>query len=143
MQMEVLLGKALPQQPGHHTSIAVIYESGSKLGSLEYHLERDVLKIDRMMTATNYQRIGIGATLFEAVIKMNPQIRQIQTELAEDNDRLFHEALTQHRDTEAAIRKTPAYKIRARLGFTRIVPGSVRDTSWDGSGTYQFAVERP
>ncbi|MFL5812712.1 MAG: GNAT family N-acetyltransferase [Bdellovibrionia bacterium] len=143
LQMEVQPGRPMIEYPGKHSTIAVIYESGTKLGSLDYYIDRDVLIINRMTVDSNHRRIGLGSTLFEEVIRLNPQIKQIRTVLAEDNDSVLYAAINRGKNVEAAILETPAYKIRARLGFTRIVPGSVRDVSWDGSGPYQFAVERP
>lgn len=47
-------------------------------------------------------------------------------------------ALARGLDLEDAIRESHAFKMRARLGFSELVPHSV-----NGSGSYSFCVRRP
>jgi ribosomal protein S18 acetylase RimI-like enzyme len=144
VQIEVEEGRILSQlQPQRKSSKAAIYESGNRLGSLEFHTEGDVLQIGVLSVIPDYQRLGIASTLFESVVHLNPQIKRIRAVMADDNRDVLLEAIERLKSPEAAILETPAYKIREKLGFSRVVPGSVKDISSRGSGRYEFTVERP
>ncbi len=91
----------------------------------------------RSVEAHGYYRQGFSKALLEQILNDHPEIQIIETEeLTEMNLTELRNGLKAGLSIADAIRQTPAYKLRARFGFTRIVEGSINDRN------YSFAVER-
>lgn len=133
------------QKRGPEARLLVLYgarQAGAKrqeIGMISYMVPRDgtTLWINKSDTVERYRRNGVNEAVLARLLRENPGIQRICTsQLAETNYDLVDAALRRTRDPESAIRETAAYKVRARLGFARIVPGTIRPKS------FGFCVER-
>jgi hypothetical protein len=113
--------------------------SGLKMGEVDasYVRSKKELEVGTMTTADEYQQMGVGEALMEGLLRKFPETQIISTgALVKTNEYLLETAMRKGLSLEAAIKETPAYKIRARFGYTEIVPGSItRD--------YGFKVRKP
>ena len=108
---------------------------GKSVSFLETQIEGNKLVVARMKVrykqgwfsrAKYYRGKGLARAMVEQVLRDHPQITEISTEmLSETNRKKFLTALHGGLSPEEAIRETVAYKIRKKLGFGEIVPGSV------------------
>ncbi len=107
----------------------------------ELHDGGSTLSIDNIdVVNENNQRKGLSELLLGEALKHFPGIRRINSTMSLDNLRVLKKALNSGLDCEAAMRTTPAYKIRARFGFTKFTkpPLCLADEF-----VYYFEVERP
>lgn len=66
------------------------------------------------------KRKRISLILLADIIKKYPETVHIKTSIGLDNYRIFEKEYELVKDTVKALKKTPAYKIRKRLGFSKI-----------------------
>lgn len=101
------------------------------------------LKVGYMETMEAYrgsrqgQSLGIGELMMSLALKKFPDTEVISTHsMVQTNREIFMQAVQKGMSREEALKQTPAYKIRAKFGFTEIVPGSI-------DGELGFAVRKP
>ncbi len=61
---------------------------------------------------------GYSEMLFQSILKEHPGIKTITTDLVDKNLQILNDALARDMPLEDAIRETPAYKVRKRIGFS-------------------------
>jgi GNAT superfamily N-acetyltransferase len=97
---------------------------GHQVGYVTYYLHKkdEVLEIDFVSVREDYRKNGVGEALFAQVLRQHPEIKEIETEvLVDTNEKVLKKALDAGLSCKDAIRATPAYRIRARFGFTELV----------------------
>jgi hypothetical protein len=118
------------------------------IGLLSFgHAKKAVVFVDHVTVQPEHQRKGVSALLYLELLRLHPDTREIRTELGGVNEAAIHRHLPPS-PTRAqilhALRQTPAYKVRAKLGFGRIVEESTTLTLrelLDEGGAY-LTVER-
>lgn len=68
----------------------------------------------------NNHRKGLSEYMMAEILKRHPRLRELRTTLAMDNKSIAQKALSSGLNCTEAIKSTPAYKMRAKLGFTQI-----------------------
>ena len=112
---------------------------GRKIAYLQIKYEQGVLEIEYIAVHEDFRRMHLGFELMRLVLQQYPEVEVITvSNLIETNFKVKQAYLAQGYSIEDAIRETPAYKIRARLGFSEIVPGSIAPPHNDG-----FQVRKP
>lgn len=102
-----------------------------------YYAEVASTEVIQMKVYSDYKRLGLGNLMMEEILKALPETRVIIVGgLKDDNLEILEKHLLKGYSHIDAIKKTPAYKIRAKLGFSEIIEDSV--TARDG-----FAVRKP
>lgn len=93
-----------------------------------YYEDISGVEVIQMKVYSGYNRLGLGSLMMEEIIKALPEARVIIVRgLKGHNLEVVEKHLALGLTQIEAIKKTPAYKIRAKLGFTEIIPGSVND----------------
>lgn len=90
-----------------------------RIGTVTYKIEHGELEMD-MNIPKQYQRRGTSGILFNSVMKEHPEVTSIKAMLVEDNAHVYDRLLAEGRTPLEAIKQTPAYKIREKLGYGRI-----------------------
>lgn len=108
---------------GHYNTIS-LRANETDVSRLQYTLEdRETVFITDEWTEKAYRNKGFMRVLFGQLKKKNPRVRRIEGTLSMTNMEVFKyvdlEELTFERCREI-VRSTPAFKLRARLGFTTI-----------------------
>lgn len=116
------------------------------IGNMEYEVQNNELHIQNIYINSNYQNNGFATEAFKKVLAEHPGIKKIHTDLVADNylaiksqlkDHPYVQRMGQKMSSEElkkyrleldntplcieAIKQTPAYKIRAKMGFIKIV----------------------
>lgn len=128
-----------PHNQGKQERMAQFYESNKDLGQLNYALNGDELYIDITIVTQHYRELGIGGTLLESVLKKHPEIHRVRATYVDANAKAVFEALSQGMQLDSAIMNAPTSKTLRRLGFSKVVPGSVRRNGT----TFDVELERP
>ncbi len=92
-----------------------------------------------VVNANNYRK-GLSEFMMAEVVKRHPRVREIESTLAMDNLAAAKSALGTGVSCVEAIKQTPAYKMRAKLGFTQILNPICGETA---SQAWKFTVARP
>jgi hypothetical protein len=111
-----------------------------ELGFISFTVSKDgqTLHIFKAATRINYQRLGVNEVLFETTLNRFRNIREICTKsLIGVNEFEIRKAMRRGASLEEAIRSSPAYRTRARLGFTEIVTDSISPKN------FRFCVRKP
>jgi predicted GNAT family acetyltransferase len=128
-----------PRDPRKQSRIAQFYESGQDLGQLNYLIQSEELSIDVTIVTEKYRGQGIGASLLESVLKKYPNIKRVSGTYVDQNARAILDAMAKGSSIESAIFSAPTSKTLKRLGFSKVVPGSVRKMG----STFDFMIEKP
>jgi GNAT superfamily N-acetyltransferase len=100
-----------------------LFEPGAgRVGYLDFIVEKKTLEVDYLSVNAPYRRQGVSEALLAVALRENPKVKKIETEaLASTNGDFLEAALKRGLSCEEAIRTTPAYRMRARLGFSKIL----------------------
>ncbi len=100
--------------------------SGELLGELNYRYVANEKKLNIVWMEAVVKEIGISETLIALALSRYPETRVIHTRaLLDTNEKIVKTALAKGASIEDAIKTTPAYKVRKKLGFDRIVLNSI------------------
>lgn len=101
-----------------------------------YHPKQHLLDIESMDVLTDFKKSGVGEVLMDQAL-VRFETEQIAVEsLASDNAAVLQQKLAEGLSAVEAIKQTPAYKIRQKLGFSQIIPESI-------NSNFGFIVRRP
>lgn len=111
---------------------------GDEIGYLTYVIDKNKwMQVDYMSVRKDERDKGVGSALMASVLKKHPEIKAIEVEVLDaDNEKALQKAIKEGLPCVEALMETPAYKIRARFGFTEIF---YHDKCRDGA----FSVRRP
>lgn len=122
---------------GSQRKYQVLDEKGREVALLDIEIANGNLEVREVFVNSDLRRHGAARLLLEQALADHPSVTGIRTfALVQTNLDVVNQARAAKLTQEQAIRSTPAYKIRARLGFTEIVPESI--TPDNG-----FTVRRP
>lgn len=96
---------------------------GEELGRIEYQIggkNGDELRIDSISVPEDFEMRGVSTELIREAIETHPNIRKIRSYLREDNAEAVEKALREGLDLNEAVKASPAYKARKKLGFGHI-----------------------
>ena len=97
---------------------------GRLMGSVEFQfLNKDSLYISYTEIEDlpiDFRRQGVHTALIARILTEYPHIKVLIGDLADDNKSLYEKALEQGLSVEEAIKSTPAYKTRVKLGFSQV-----------------------
>lgn len=112
---------------------------GQEVGELDgFMATQDTLSIGYFRVFDQYQNAGIARYMYEQLLRDLPEAVEISTgTLSSTNEKIFRQGIQAGLSVEEAIMKTPAYKIRARLGYSEIVPDKI------DLQTGRFVARRP
>jgi hypothetical protein len=118
--------------------VARLYTAaGVELAYLNYKIRNEeILTIGMVEVAEPYRRLGVTELLMGDVLKSLPQVTRIDTILLGTNSDILRQALDEKKPCTEALKLTPAYRARARFGFTEI-------SSSDCGMIPGFSVVRP
>ncbi len=108
-----------------HYSTFTIDQDGRNVARLHYLVDHNSAFIADTFVEPEYRKRGYMTLLFSKLIEFHPQVKRIDGNLSLMNRDIMIEQLGYNRLINEAyckqlVRKTPAYKIRDRLGFSRI-----------------------
>ena len=93
-----------------------------KVGYIEYTPKGKVLDIDYVQSYV--EKEGVSTAAFGEMLRRQPQAQIIVTRLSMDNKSIAQGFLDQGMSCIDALKETPAYKVRAKFGFTKILNAS-------------------
>lgn len=108
------------------------YYKGKEVGYIQFDFDVSdaSLSIDYMSVDHDFKRNGLSKILLAEALKIHPDTKIIKTSLTQTNENVFRLAQLSGLDfTPAslsrnkvfdAVKQTPAYQIRAALGFSKI-----------------------
>lgn len=105
---------------------AIIIEDtrGRRLAYADYYFydreDRTTLKVMNIQVERTVRKKGLSKLILAKILELNPQITEIVSSLIQDNEKIFYAYLNQGNSVVEAIKQTPAYKVRANLGFSKI-----------------------
>jgi hypothetical protein len=140
--IQARIGRTLYIRELNSTAKTWVYISDLKnlerMAFVDFYYHDHILDIG-FMKVDQYKKSGLGEALFKLVLRKYPDTQVIQVRvLVEDNKAALEQALKEGATLEEAIKRTPSYKIRAKFGFTEIIPESILSEK-DG---YGYAVRR-
>lgn len=91
----------------------------NEVGYLQYERKGTVIEID--FVESNAKSKGVATAAFDQMLKDNPKVTLIRSSLALDNKRIVKDAMANGLSCIEAIKLSPAYKIRAKFGWTKII----------------------
>lgn len=109
------------------TTALTMYESGHRAAVLVYRIMPDrTLSIDVAQTDPGFRNMGYNSTLFQRMLSQVRGVTEIESTLMEDNLQIYQNVRRNHPDWSPAraVMETPAYRVRARYGFSRIIEAS-------------------
>lgn len=78
------------------------------------------MSVGLLFTRKVDRKQGYSDILFEEVVRRNPKVRAIKSDLSGENRRILEDGLNKGLTVMQALANTPAYKTRMRLGFAQI-----------------------
>jgi|FLYM01.1.fsa_nt_gi hypothetical protein len=91
------------------------------VGDISYELvDESELKIFLVFINQPFRGKGLSEKAFQEVLRLNPKVTKIHTHLIRDNEDALREALDRGETCVEAMKSTPAYKVRKKLGFSKI-----------------------
>ena len=96
------------------------------------------LSIGSLRVEENYRNTGVSELLFLEALERMPETLRVASSLMGENLAFIKDLRTKRVPCESAIRMSPAGRLRARFGFTRIV----RLPDCDSDGSLRLVVER-
>jgi hypothetical protein len=119
-------------------NMVILLDHGRSIANLDYDIENGVLTSGFAHVDPPYREVGIATLLFERIISTHPEIKIIKSgRLVQTNIYEIEDAINDGASIIEALRETPAYKLRARLGFSEIIPDSI------DPNTFSFSVRKP
>lgn len=118
-------------------NVFALNSRGAKVieATLSYLPSKKLLIVEYIGTAP-YSKLGLGQKLIEAALVRFPEVALLRADsLVSDNEQELKKYLSAGDSLDAAIRKTPMFKIFSRVGFTELIPGST-------NAQYGFTVYR-
>jgi hypothetical protein len=148
-EVDAALAKALPGVKiksglGPHGNMRLEIEVGGKKGYLSYALGSDRLLIDKIELDPSMRGKKISNLLYERVMLEHPEIKALDGTLDQVNLDAYYKALhgPPARTHLEALKETPAYKARAKAGFTRIDEDlSIQSGAWPRLVTWREEVK--
>ena len=110
------------------------------VGEIYFKLYKDSNKLFISDIHVYKKRMGISTVLIANAIMKHPQVKTIRTVLGLDNFHVFQKFLNETDSAFEAIKSTPAFKSRKKLGFTRFDDQDI-DIDWSDSSV-TFEVHR-
>ena len=108
--------------------------------------EENSLVVFMIKVRKGWRGLGLQKFLFEETIRRNPEVRGIYATLAELNREILLSGLKNGKSLEEALKNTPAYKSRMKLGFTEmeltLEEANVSETFWHRSKRVYFLKAR-
>jgi hypothetical protein len=118
--------------------VIAVKDGARSIASQDYDIEDGVLTTGFTYVTPSYRDAGVSTLMLERIVTAYPEITAIRADaLTRTNIYEIEDAVRDGAKLPEAIRKTPAYKIRAQLGFTEIVPGSIDPDN------FAFTVRKP
>jgi GNAT superfamily N-acetyltransferase len=119
------LGENLPlkavvdESAGGHLRIQYLDpESGQRVAKVACMIDADKkLSIMSVKVEEGFRGQGISTRLYREILRSHPDILEIEGNLAEDNEAIYRKAIAEGKSHLEALKETPAYKVRAKLGF--------------------------
>lgn len=100
-------------------TVKVLDENGKYVVFMDYEVDHDRFIVG-LIDVPLYKGQGVGSTVYKYVLDFNPQIKSIEGLLASDNEVVFNLAKKRGLSNIEALQETPAFKMRAKLGFPKI-----------------------
>lgn len=116
------------------------YDTNAFMGTLDVHYisANKSLEMGNLFTYENYRNMGVSEALVESMLKEFPKVEVISTDsLTQTNLKVVEDHIKKGKSVTDSIKESPAYKVRAKFGFTEIIPESINNN------TYGFKVRRP
>lgn len=125
---------------GTKDEIQLLDREGKLIGYFQYQMlgRRLMVKSVNIGQQEN-QRKGLSEYLFSRALARHPETDSVTAELAHDNAGQFYKARREGLSCEDAIRTTPAYRLRTKFGFTKLLQVDCGETNEDRLG---FVVGR-
>ena len=123
--------------------IQVRNEYNNAVGHLDFSIRAqagggETLHINSLSINTGLRSRGVSDAVLGQVVQNNPRIMSISGELAGENLRIYQQAIGQNLPPIEAVRRTPAYRLRRRLGF-----GTIDHFEVNAWGTPILRTSRP
>jgi len=108
--------------------------------AVDYERFEQNLNIDALDVKSNYRRQGLAKQLFQKILEKHPDVVSVSSVLTNLNVAAYkahkaelvrgrHDFEFTYEDDIETVKKTPAYRIRASFGFTKILKYSRTKTS--------------
>lgn len=112
----------LSELHGGKTKIITVYNKNElQIAYADYSFQgADIIKIGQIDISPAYWKNGLSKLILARIIEDNPQVKEIKTQLADRNEKVFNDFRDMGYSVLDAIKETPAYKVRAALGFSKI-----------------------
>lgn len=128
-----------------HEWVAFPYDAtGKQLGQFSYTLssDRHIMKVGYIKVINEARQRGISEKMFEAILKEVPEINQLETSLEQSNAEIISQYLTAGYPLTEAVKMTPAFKMRAKFGFTHIIKVEPNGKDDFGNDRFSLSVSR-
>lgn len=96
-----------------------VENGGKNMGHLTYTKKGSEIHVLSMKSAE--KESGVGTAAFSEMLRDNPNAKVIYTKFSDDNHRILRDLTKGGMSCIEAMKLTPAYKIRAKFGWTKIV----------------------
>jgi len=105
---------------------------GQRLGYLGFELRgRTTINIEDLYVEEEFRRRGLSEAMMAEILRRNPLVDRIETDsLVATNGKVLKKALKKGYSCKDAIRATPAYQMRKRLGFGKLKSFSCEDVTF-------------
>ncbi len=94
--------------------------NGRLVGSMDYRIFSNG-KMEMTYIFSSVRQAGVSKALFARALLEHPEVVEIKSYLADVNAEIYYEGIESGLSSIDALKNTPAYKIRASIGFTRII----------------------
>lgn len=115
-------------------AISLKDSKGDQLAYCEYILNGDELSSIQIRVPELNKGKGISRLALARMLEIHPEVKSIRTEIIDDNVDVFESYRNLGYSTLDAFMETPAYRIRASLGFTKIVAFEYRGLGRPATG---------
>jgi hypothetical protein len=115
---------------------------GKTVGEVHYRFTEKTKGLFIADMHVSLKKKHISLILLADIIKRHPGTARIRTTIGLDNYKIFQEAYGKTSSLEEAIKATPAYKIRKRLGFSKIEKDSIDYDPEDNSLIFSVLLDQ-
>ena len=112
--------------------------SNARVAAFEYNIRMDdsgaptVLKVSIAAVDPDFRGLQIADALYKKVLDYHPEIKSLEGSLAYTNAKIFWTEFAKTKSYIEAVKATPAYKSRVKLGFSNIeMPKDFPPEDWD------------
>lgn len=98
-----------------YNQITLFDQNEQLIGEISYIIRDKRLDVEGLFIG-DYRSQGLGTAFYQHLLENNPQLETISGFLAATNKKIFNEAFKTMQFIDA-VKQTPAYKIRNKLGF--------------------------